>query len=247
MKKISILSLMLLLISVFVYAQESDSEVSMEPEKKISQSFTGIVITDTGKGFEPYELGLGASYGIWNDSFDAIVALKLAVGDLQLSTRGIYYPLNFDKNKIKLGCGLTYNLTAYLPYSITNNIIPSVFFSWQPVPNYRLSFDIGYFLKLRSVFAVAEKTPVILNSTGALALKNEFFFPNGFSAYINLSSYELFRYMILCAPSASFGVTYWNGQHLHLTLEATARFTDFFTVSAYYDSTEVKFLVRYEF
>ena len=226
------------------------AEENEESEKAdFTQAVTGIFVANTGQGFEPYHLALEAAYTLDTETLSATGAVKAAKGDLQFTAKCIWLPLgiNTEWMSLKLGAGLIYNFDAYLPYSISNNLLPGAYLHFAPGKHWCLTADISYFFKGRTLFAIADKNPLLVNSTIAFRLRNDFFINEAFGAYLEVSSYELFRYMILCAPSLTLGGTFNTGNSLSFALEATARFTDFFTVSAYYDSTEVRFLVRYEF
>ena len=139
-----------------------------------------------------------------------------------------------------------YNLNLFYKYSISSNFLPGFYLTWRPCPFYSLNLDIDLFLKIRSVFALQEVLPNLLNTTMAFRFRNDFYLPKNINLYLEIASIEKFRYMILCAPSFVLGGNFSINQSFDVVAEVAVHYIDFFTLSANYEDTEFRAGVRFK-
>ena len=208
------------------------------------QGVSGFINFNTMQGFDPSPVSFSGLYDIHSRRFDAEGGLRIGSGDLQVTLQGSYRFLR--KDKITLGTGLLYNLNWFYEYSLSNNFLPGFYLTWKPASFYSLNFDIDLFLKLRTVFALKNYSPGLLNTTVAFRFRNDFFLPHNINLYLELSSIERFRYMILCAPSIIVGGTISTKYSFDIIAEFAVHYIDLFTLSANYEDTEFHLGVKYK-
>lgn len=208
------------------------------------QGVLGIISFNTMQGFDPSPVSFSGSYDIHSKRFDADGGIKAGLGDFQLTLQGSYRFLR--KDKITLGTGLLYNLNWFYDYSLSNNFLPGFYITWKPASFYSLNFDIDLFLKIRTIFALQKYNPGLLNTTVAFRFRNDFYLPYNINLYLELSSIEKFRYMILCAPSIIFGFNYSTKYNFDIVTEVAIHYIDLFTLSANYEDTEFHLGVKYK-
>lgn len=211
--------------------------------RNFNQSAEVLIDFNTRQGFDPSPFSISGIYDIHSRRFDAEAGLKAGTGDFQLTLQGSYRFLR--KNKLTLGTGVIYNLNLFYEYSLSSNFLPGFYLTWKPCSFYSLNFDLDLFLKIRTVFALHEELPNLLNTTMAFRFRNDFYLPHNINLYFELSSIEKFRYMILCAPSIIFGGQYSTEYGIAIVAEAAIHYIDFFTLSANYEDTEFRLGVQY--
>ena len=208
------------------------------------QGVLGLINFNTQQGFDPSTVSVTALYDIHSRRFDAEAGLNIGTGAFDFTTQASYRFLR--KDKVTLGTGIIYNLNWFYNYSLSSNFLPGFYVTWKPVSFYSLNFNIDYFLKIRTLFALSNTYQNLLNSTVAFRFRNDFYLPYNINLYFELSSIEKFRYMILCAPSIIFGGTWATNYNFDIIAELAVHYIDFFTLSANYEDTEFRLGVKYK-
>jgi len=209
-------------------------------------SFKAVSATlgfNTGNGFEQYHFLGQAMFILDHGSFSAYSGIQGGKGSFDFVAAGMYWPLRLAK--FRLGVGAVYNLNFYSDISMTNNILPGIYIDWRPSDLFYFGFSFKYMLKLRTIYAIADKIPALVNNTVAFGFLFQFNLPHGFGVYLEAASYERYRYMIIGVPSFTAGLTYRMNPSWTFGFEAVVRFIDFFTLSATYDDSEFRLSARY--
>ena len=194
-----------------------------------------------GKGFEHYRFLYQPQFELSSTYMSASAGLRAADRSLDAMTAGIWWPLRTAR--LRAGAGARYHFYYNDGKSTTHDILAGAYFEARPAAWFGLHIDTSYMFKARSLLEVEDST-TLLNHSIAFALKMDFHLPADISLHAGISSYEAFRYNVLCAPSFSAGISYEpQNMNLFFACEAVARYTDFFTNSAYYDSSEFRLTV----
>ncbi len=205
----------------------------------------GGITYNSDIGFTPSFLSGYALYSMVNENFEIIAATKASVKDVQLTGVFIFFP--YIKENLKLGVDASCNIDWYLGISLANHLLAGGVLQWSPCWWYKNNFDFNFMLKERTIFSIADTIPLLWNYSFAISLLHTFFIGNGFYLKHCIATYEMFRHMILCAPTFSFAVGYCLKDKWFLETCLNIRYTDFFTLSAYYEDSEININVRYKF
>lgn len=212
--------------------------------QKYSQSADFSLNFNTMQGFEPAPIAFTGLYSINSKRLSAEGGLLVSAGESQITLKGAFDFI--ARPKIHVGSGVIYNFNVFYDISLSNNFLPTLFIKWKPCTIYQLSLDLSFFLKLRTLFVLKDYQPLLLNTSAAFRLRNDFYLPRNINLFIEVSSIETFRYMILCAPSFSFGGLIPINEKIELQADATIHYIDFFTLSANYEDTTIRLGVKYK-
>lgn len=226
-----LLSLILLCLSALAFSQEN-----------LEQSASITFGQDAVKPVSAERFTLSGMYSLAGESFSAQAGLQMGCKDFNTRMQGVYWPLS--AGNWTFGAGLIYDLNLHWIYgfTLTNNILPGIYFKWQPSAWYRMELHTDALIKLRTIHAIHE---TLINLSLAFEWKNCFMPSENFMLYVKLSSIEDYSYKILFAPSFATGAEYRTGGHMSYALETVIRYQDFFTLSALYNTTVINFTARY--
>ena len=189
-----------------------------------------------GKGFGNYRFLYQPQCTVENTWFTAKAGLRAANRSLDAMTSGVVWPLHTAK--LRAGAGALYHFYNNNEQSYTHDILAGGWFETHPARWFSLHLDVNYMLKARYIEALDH---FMLNRSIAFDLNMGFHLPADISLHAGISSYEPFRYNVLCAPSFTAGISYEpRSTNLFFGCEAVARYTDFFTNAAHYDSGELR-------
>lgn len=205
--------------------------------------FNIAVGMNSGDGFEPYRFMMQPYFQIDNKYLQAYAGIQAANEMWHATAGAVAWPLRW--NRIRLGAGLIYHFNYFEDISLCHDLMLNIHFETRPAYWLGIKLNTGYFHKARKIFAVEDYVGYIENNSVDFSLETDFYLPYNITMYTRVSSYELFRYMVFCAPSFTFGVSKSLGKRVDLTFETTTRYIDFFTVSARYDDSEMRFVMGF--
>lgn len=216
-------------------------------KKKVdtAHTFIGAGAIDTDEGSATDLTLLQAIYGFDSQYLSGAAGIQFSDKNIDVSALGVYWILRTSKQDF--GVGGVYHFYRMQQVSATNDFLLGVFYNVQPVPWFSLSLNFDYMFKMRSVYAVRKTHPVFANNTIAVFLRTNFYPTERINFFLEVSSYEFFRYMIFCAPSFGTGVSVGLTDNFSLIVSARTRYIDFFTLSAGYDNSEISFAAGYKF
>ncbi|MBP5695340.1 MAG: hypothetical protein J6X11_01700 [Treponema sp.] len=228
----------ILFSSAFIFAQEADA-----PQKK--QSIFMAPIYNTGDGFDTYQLAFQFGYTYENQKASALAAGFLGEDNYQFTAEGVWWPFRWSKGK--MGLGTIYNITYFPELSITNNLMAGFWLETRPAKWFCLKVDTVSLCKLRTIFAIKDDNPVLVNNTFGFDLSMHFYPLSWYEFYAAVKTHELFRYNLLGSPALCLGSVFHLSALQEFAAEAKVRYTDFFTNSAMYDSCEFALRIRWLF
>lgn len=196
---------------------------------------------NTGDGYEPYTFMAQPYFMLDTTYFQAYGGVQLADDMLHVTAGTVFWPLR--QNRFRLGGGIVYHFNYFDDISLCHDLLFNVHFETRPAYWFGLKMTTGYFFKARKIFAVEKDIGFIRNNSIDVSIETDFFLPYNITLFTRVSSYEMFRYMVFCAPSFTFGVNKALGRRVDFTFETTSRYIDFFTASTRYDDTEMRFIV----
>ncbi len=196
---------------------------------------------NSGDGFEPYTFMAQPYAQIDTTYFQLYSGVQMSGDIFHATTGGAFWPLRL--RMMRLGAGFVYHFDYFDDVSLCHDLLFNLHYEVRPSYWLELKVSFGYFHKARKIFAVSDYIGYITNNSVDFSIESDFYLPYEIKLYTRMSSYEMFRYMVFCAPSFTFGVTKSLGKRLDLTFETTSRYIDFFTVSARYDDTEMRFIL----
>ncbi|MBR1913091.1 MAG: hypothetical protein IJ828_12175 [Treponema sp.] len=196
---------------------------------------------NSGSGFEPYTFMAQPYAQIDTTYFQLYSGVQMSGDIFHATTGGVFWPFHF--RKMRFGAGLVYHFSLFDDISLCHDVLLNVHYEARPAYWLGLKANAGFFHKARKIFAVSDAIGYITNNSIDFSFESDFYLPYDIMLYVRASSYEMFRYMVFCAPSFSFGVTKALGKKLDITFETTSRYIDFFTVSARYDDSEMRFIL----
>lgn len=196
---------------------------------------------NSGSGFEPYTFMAQPYAQIDTKYFQLYTGVQMSGEIFHATTGGVFWPLRL--RKMRLGAGMVYHFNYFDDVSLCHDLLFNLHYEVRPTYWLGFKMNAGYFYKARRIFAVSDYVGYIKNNSVDFSIETDFFLPYSITLYTRISSYEMFRYMVFCAPSFSFGITKSLGKRLDLTFETTSRYIDFFTVSARYDDTELRLIM----
>lgn len=200
---------------------------------------------NTGTAFETYRGYTNLKFLLEDEKIRMNVGMQYGYGTFDAMSSVVYWPLRFPQ--VKVGVGLIYNLEFFSNKSMTNNLLPGIYVDYRPCSWFTFDFMASFFIKARTIYAMADATPLLMNYSLAFGFNFGFKFPHNFGLSIGFNSYEDFRYMVLCAPSFSATLSYTLNESWVFYFSACAHYVDFFTLSAAFEDAEFKFNVRYLF
>lgn len=218
------------------------------PEKNFFPSYKALELTagyNTGSAFETYRFYGNLKFILSDEKISIKAGLQYGPGNVDATSSMVFWPLRFTH--VKLGFGVIYNIEFFGDISMTNNILPGIYVDYRPCSWFSLDAMTSFFVKGRTIYAFADVTPLLMNYSVALGFNMWFYLPYNFALSVGCSSYEDFRYMVLCAPTFSGSVSYTLNKSWSFSFTALAHYVDFFTLSSAYEDAEFKLSARYIF
>ena len=236
--KFFVLGAFLFFSSAFIFAQNQDEVLRR-------QSLFMAPIYNTGDGFDTYQLAFEFGYTYESQNLSALAAGFLGEEDYQFTARAVCWPFKWSRGR--MGLGAKYNFTYFQDLSITNNLLAGFWVETQPVSWFCLKVNTVSLCKLRTIFAIKDDNPVLVNNTLGFDVSLHFYPISWFEFYTAIQTHELFRYNLLGSPALCLGSVFHLSSLQEFGAEAKVRYTDFFTNSAMYDSCEFAFRIRWFF
>lgn len=204
----------------------------------IEMLMEGTAVINTGQGWETYNFAFQPYMQLDTTHITAYTGIQLTSGMYDWAVGATYWPL--IQNRIKAGISANYNMNYYDNISLTHNVMLGGSIDARPSSWLGIKSSLFVMAKARSVFAIDTYDKFLHSITLAFNVEADIYLPYGITAYASLASYERYRYMLAIAPSFTFGVSKQLPRNFYAGLEAAARYTDFFTGSAFYDGCEIR-------
>ena len=213
-------------------------------------SFTYKLGRNTGTGFEPFRNT--SQYLITYDTADAAfrTGWQQTEETFDFTADGVWWWYSNPTRKgyvRQLGLGGLYHYFLWHKMSAANDFQAGVFMKVQPFKYLIIDGDLDVQLKLEQVFAIKRTTPWLKNWNPALRLRLTAVPVPALNLYFETASYEYFRYMLFFSPAYTFGGMYTWSNGIYAGCELTARYTDQFTMSAYFDCAEARAFIGCRF
>ncbi|MBR6296721.1 MAG: hypothetical protein IKR40_09640 [Treponema sp.] len=221
---------------------ETSDKKSLFPEFRAMEFCAGY---NTGAAFETYRFFGSLHFLLDNEKIRFWTGLQYGPGNVDFTNTIVYWPLRFTH--VKVGIGLVYNLEFFSDISMTNNLLPGIYVDYRPCSWFSFDASTSFFIKARTIYAIADTVPLLMNYSAALGLNFNFYLPYNFGLSLGLNSSEDFRYYVLGASSFSATISYTLNQAWSFYFTGTARYVDFFTLSSAYEDAEFKLSVRFAF
>ncbi len=240
MKKTILFFYLTILCLIPVFSTEAESFFDREGIQHTLRLGLGV---NSGQGFEPYKTMIQPEFTIESEKLSFFGGSQIANKMLNFTVQGVWWP--WHSQKVRFGAGGLFNYNLFFETSQTNNIMPGLFLEVRPATFFGLKMDVDCLFKFRDIFAIDEYKKWLYSWCGGLNLELDLYLPGEFMVYSKISSYEMYRYMMFMAPSFTFGISETKTKPFSFTLEASVRYTDFFTSSNYYDSTEIRLMMGF--
>ena len=203
----------------------------------VSQSFRYALGRNNGTGFEPFRTTAQFLYTFEVPSADVSAGMQMTSATFDFTSEGIWW---FARGtRIRTGTGLVYHYLLLDNISATNDFMLSMYMQIRPFRPLMVDLNAGIQYKIDQVFAVKEEIPWLQNCNPAFRIRLCCMLGQS-ELYSEIASYETFRYMLFLAPSFTFGALYRWPDGVWAGTELCVRYTDMMTLSAYYDSTEIR-------
>lgn len=232
----------ILIFSACCYAASKDVSLKNDAPSH-SVIFGNALLTDSR--VTPKNIYFQGSYLFDSPMFSAGGGMQAGSDRFDFYAAGVFWFLRTKHNK--LGAGLHYHVGTLQDISTTNDLLAGLYYKFQPWYWFSVFLNFSYFFKARTVYAVADVIPVLPHNSLAASIRLDFYPVKYVSFFLEMSTYEEFRYLVFCAPSFIAGVSANFSEHISLWVSAKARYVDFFTLSAGYENTEFVFGARYSF
>ncbi|MCR5763167.1 MAG: hypothetical protein K6G00_07295 [Treponema sp.] len=243
MKKRALLAFAILLVSLFpLFAASDPRKKDHYYDYKVPDvTFNISAGMNSGSGFEPYTFMVQPYVQLDTTYFQLYTGVQMSGDIFHATAGGVFWP--FRLRRMRFGAGMVYHFSYFDDISLCHDLLFNFHYELRPAYWFGFKMNLGYFHKARRIFAVADYIGYITNKSTDFSFETDFFLPAKITLYTRMSSYEMFRYMVFCAPSFTFGVSKTVGKRLDITFETTSRYIDFFTASARYDDTEMRFIL----
>lgn len=185
------------------------------------------------------------SYLFDSPMFSAGSGIQVGTDRFDFYAAGVFWFLRTNHNK--LGAGLHYHVGNLQDISVTNDLLAGLYYKLQPWYWFSVFLNVSYFFKARTIHAIAGAVPVLPHNSLAASIRLDFYPVKYVSFFLEMSTYEEFRYLVFCAPSFITGVSVNIPNYVSLFFSAKARYVDFFTLSAGFSNSEFVFGARYSF
>jgi len=221
---------------------ETSDKKSLFPKFRAMELCAGY---NTGAAFESYRFFGSLNFLLDSEKVRFWTGLQYGPGNVDFTNTIVYWPLRFTH--VKLGIGLVYNLEFFRDISMTNNLLPGLYVDYRPCSWFSVDVATSFFIKARTIYAIADDIPLLMNYSAALGLNLNFYLPYNFGLSLGLNSSEDFRYYVLGATSFSATISYALNETWSFYFTGTARYVDFFFLSSAYEDAEFKLSVRFAF
>jgi hypothetical protein len=234
MKKKFFLSVFLFMS--MVYAQP----VLFSPEYRVL--LTNGFLIENGTGFEPYRTAGECICTVTMPELSYSAGMKFSSLSYDFTTDAVYWPLFL--NRVNIGIGAKYHFLSYADSFCEHDIIAGGAFRYTDRRTFTMTADIDYFCKISQIYAIKKTIPYLVNNSIAVNTKWNWMIGNTFDFYFSLSSYSYFRYYLFWAPDFMTGCCYYFPNGIGTGAEIDIQYIDMLTLSAYFDSIEIRFFSR---
>lgn len=163
--------------------------------------------------------------------------------DLQGS--GVFWFLR--TNHQKLGAGLVYHLNVFKDISSTNDLLAGLYYKCQPIWWFSFLLNFNYFFKSRTVFEIANYVPALINNSLGFSVRFDFYPIKYISFYLEMATYEKFRYQFFLSPIFMTGVSINFSDSCSIVFSLKAIYQHFLVLSAGHEYNEFSFGMRFSF
>lgn len=205
----------------------------------------GGFAVNTGESWEKYRFAFQPYFQMDSDKSTLYAGFQFGEGTIDAMGGMTLWPWVW--NRMRVGVGTRYSFNRYDNISLTHNMIVSGEIEARPFKRFGVKFLYGNMLKSRRIFAIDDAQRYIHNFTFVFSTQTDFYLPYDMKVSLIMASYERYRYMLAVAPSFTLALSKRWANGLSVTFEDTARYTDFFTASTYYDGSEFRLLIGWEF
>lgn len=147
----------------------------------------------------------------------------------------------FKKGRYKLSAKILYHIDYLKNICVGNDFFAGIFYDFHIFPWHKISLNLNYFLKLQTIFSVADKIPVLPVNSLSYCIFSVFYLPKDLSIYMGISSYENFRYMILGEAIFVLGANISADSAISFDFNTKIRYIDFFTLSSNFENCGFEF------
>lgn len=213
-------------------------------------SFTYALGRNTGTGFEPFRNTALYILAYSKDHLDFRTGWQQTEATFDYTVDSTLWLWNFKSKRgfdKKLGVGFLYHYFLFEEISSAHDFQAAFHWKLQITKGFSTDGDFGVQLKKEHVFAIGGTTPYLTNWNPALRFRFTYSFVFGLDCYFEMASYEYFRYMLFFSPAYTFGARYAWSNGLYLGGELVPRYTDQFTLSAYFDCAEARLYFGFNF
>ncbi|MCR5290187.1 MAG: hypothetical protein K6E51_09375 [Treponema sp.] len=205
---------------------------------------------NNGTGFEPFRNTAQYQFAYTGDTCSAGTGWQLTEHTFDFTADAVWWFYNTTTQKDnpkKIGLGGLYHYLLYEDISSTNDFMAGIHMQIGAFRHIIVDCDLDVQYKKAQIFAIKRHTPWLDNWNPALRFRLIYQCTNKSQLYAEIASYEYFRYMLFFAPSYTFGGFYHWNNGLFLGAELVPRYIDQFTLSSYYDCTEVRAFFGFTF
>ena len=205
----------------------------------------GTAAVNTGQGWETSYFEFQPYFQLDTTHMTAYTGIQLTKGTYDMLGGITFWPA--VGNKVRAGLNARYNMSYYDHISLTHNIMLGGVLEARPASWLGFKATLDAMLKSRSIFAIDTHDTFLHQLTYAFSGELDLYMPGEFMAYFSVATYERYRYKLAVAPSFTLGATKQLPRKFYAGLEGSARYTDFFTASTYYDGCEFRLFVGRSF
>lgn len=185
-----------------------------------------------------------ATYQYKAKSIDATAGFKLSEINFEISNDLTIYFVNIEKFGAGFNC--IYHFNTYDNTFNEHDLILGADVFFKPTDWFTIKFRTGYLRTSSEIFALRKyNNEWITNNSVYLYLKTQFEPIENLNLYLEASNCELFKYMLFSSASFTIGAEYTFNFGLSIKAEAVSRYIDIITLSARYDSTDLRISAGY--
>lgn len=185
-----------------------------------------------------------ASYQYQAKSIDATAGFCFGKENFEAATDFSIYFCNIEKFGAGLNC--VYHFKTFENTFNEHDIIIGADVFFRPVDWFKINLKLGYLRTCSEIIPLRKYgNEWVFNNSTFFFVKTTFKPIDNLYLYLQASNCELFRYMLFSSASFTIGAEYTFNFGLSFKAEAVSRFIDIVTLSARYDSTDLRISAGY--
>lgn len=161
------------------------------------------------------------------------------------TTEAVYWPTIF--RYFNVGVGSSFHVYVRDKEFVEIDLLSGIFIRYSNLDWFEFKGNCSFFEKLSKIYAIEDSVPWLENKNLALSMEFNFTPYDWLEAYLEIGSYEYYRYMLWFAPNVRIGFSIKVSPLIKIGSEIDFQYIDMFTLSSNCNSIDVRGFLRFLF